>query len=75
MTPGEILFGDGPIVLNRGRRTVAVEVENTSDHTIFVSSHYLSIAKTASAGQVVDLSVRVRPLSELDDHSSARRVA
>lgn len=40
MTPGEIHFGDGPIVLNAGRRTVEVEVENTSDHTIFVSSHY-----------------------------------
>ena len=40
MKPGECLFGDGPIVLNAGRRTVEVEVENTSDHTIFVSSHY-----------------------------------
>lgn len=40
MKPGEVLFGDGPIVLNRGRRTVEIEVENTSDHTIFVSSHY-----------------------------------
>lgn len=40
MKPGEVLFGDGPIVLNRGRRTVEVEVENTSDHTIFVSSHF-----------------------------------
>jgi len=40
MTPGEILFGDGPIVLTSGRRTVDLAVENTSDHTIFVSSHY-----------------------------------
>ena len=40
MKPGEILFGYGPIVLNRGRRTAEIEVENTSDHTIFVSSHY-----------------------------------
>ncbi len=40
MKPGEWLFGDGPIVLNAGRRTVELEVENTSDHTIFVSSHY-----------------------------------
>jgi urease subunit gamma/beta len=40
MKPGEILFGDGPIVLNAGRHTVEVAVENTSDHTIFVSSHY-----------------------------------
>jgi urease subunit gamma/beta len=40
MKPGEVVFGDGPVVLNRGRRTVEVEVENTSDHTIFVSSHF-----------------------------------
>jgi urease beta subunit len=40
MKPGECLFGDGPIVLNAARRTTEVDVENTSDHTIFVSSHY-----------------------------------
>lgn len=40
MTPGEHLLGDTPIVLNAGRRTVELEVENTSGHTIFVSSHY-----------------------------------
>jgi urease beta subunit len=38
--PGEILLAPEPIVLNAGRRTVEVEVENTSDHTIFVSSHF-----------------------------------
>ena len=40
MTPGEVILGDGPIVLNAGRVTLEVEVENTSDHTIFVSSHF-----------------------------------
>ncbi len=40
MKPGEVLFGPGPIVLNEGRRTIEVEVRNTSDHTIFVSSHF-----------------------------------
>jgi urease subunit gamma/beta len=40
MNPGEWLFADGPIVLNAGRRTAEVEVENASDHPIFVSSHY-----------------------------------
>jgi urease beta subunit len=40
MKPGEYLFAEGTIVLNAGRRTVDIEVENTSDHTIFVSSHY-----------------------------------
>ena len=40
MRPGEILFGAGSIPLNAGRRTAEVDVLNTSDHTIFVSSHY-----------------------------------
>lgn len=40
MKPGECLFGAGSITLNAGRRTVELAVENTSDHTIFVSSHY-----------------------------------
>ena len=40
MKPGEILPGDGPIVLNPGRARVEIEVENTSDHVIFVSSHF-----------------------------------
>jgi urease beta subunit len=40
MKPGEIILGDGPIVLNRDRRRVEIDVENTSDHTIFVSSHF-----------------------------------
>jgi urease subunit gamma/beta len=40
MRPGETLLGEGPIHLNGGRRTVEVEVENTSDHVIFVSSHF-----------------------------------
>jgi urease subunit gamma/beta len=38
--PGEVLLGEGPIVLNAGRETVEVDVENTSDHVIFVSSHF-----------------------------------
>jgi len=35
-----MLFASGPIRLHAGRRTVEVTVENTSAHTIFVSSHY-----------------------------------
>jgi urease subunit gamma/beta len=38
--PGELLLAQDPIVLNAGRSTVEVDVENTSDHTIFVSSHF-----------------------------------
>jgi urease beta subunit len=40
MEPGEILYGEGPIAINAGRRTAEIEVLNRSDHTIFVSSHY-----------------------------------
>jgi urease subunit gamma/beta len=38
--PGEILLGEGPIVLNVDRPAVEIDVENTSDHVIFVSSHF-----------------------------------
>jgi urease subunit gamma/beta len=40
MKPGETLLGAGAIVLNAGRPTAEIDVENTSDHVIFVSSHY-----------------------------------
>lgn len=40
MKPGEMLFASDPIRLHAGRRTVEITVENTSAHTIFVSSHY-----------------------------------
>jgi hypothetical protein len=40
MRPGEILFGEGAIRLNAGRPTAEVTVTNTSDHTIWVSSHF-----------------------------------
>jgi urease subunit gamma/beta len=40
MSPGEILFAEGAIRLNAGRPTAEVTVTNTSDHTIFISSHF-----------------------------------
>ena len=40
MKPGEILFAEGAIALNVGRPTAEVTVTNTSDHTIFISSHF-----------------------------------
>jgi urease beta subunit len=40
MKPGETMLAESSIILNAGRRTVEVEVQNTSDHTIFVSSHF-----------------------------------
>ena len=41
MTPGEIIPSDGPDhVLNVGRRTVTIVVQNTADRPIQVGSHY-----------------------------------
>lgn len=40
MIPGEILVGEGEIVLNEGRETLRVKVENSGDRPIQVGSHY-----------------------------------
>jgi urease subunit beta len=40
MIPGEIKVADGEIELNRGRKTVALEVTNSGDRPIQVGSHY-----------------------------------
>jgi urease subunit beta len=40
MTPGEILVGDGPVVLNEGRPELTLVVSNTGDRPIQVGSHY-----------------------------------
>ena len=40
MKPGELFPGTGIILCNQGRETVTVLVENTSDHVIYVASHY-----------------------------------
>ena len=40
MTPGEFLVDAGEHVLNAGRRTMTVVVQNTSDRPIQVGSHY-----------------------------------
>jgi urease beta subunit len=39
-TPGEILYGDGPIEINAGREVATVTVVNTADRPITVGSHY-----------------------------------
>ena len=50
MTPGE-LFTDGPEhVLNAGRRTTTVVVQNTSDRPIQVGSHYHFFETNAALG-------------------------
>ncbi|TFV64005.1 urease subunit beta [Geodermatophilus sp. DF01-2] len=39
-TPGEILYGEGPMEINVGREAVTVTVVNTADRPITVGSHY-----------------------------------
>ena len=40
MTPGELITDAGDHVLNAGRRTLTVVVQNTADRPIQVGSHY-----------------------------------
>jgi urease subunit beta len=40
MIPGEILPGEGPVVLNAGRPAVSLVVANTGDRPVQVGSHY-----------------------------------
>jgi urease subunit beta len=40
MIPGEMKVAAGDIEINKGRRTVKVEVTNTGDRPIQVGSHY-----------------------------------
>ncbi len=51
MIPGEILPDDGPEhVLNAGRRTITVVVQNTADRPIQVGSHYHFAETNAALG-------------------------
>ena len=40
MIPGEIKVAEGTIELNKGRRTITVQVVNSGDRPIQVGSHY-----------------------------------
>jgi urease subunit beta len=40
MTPGELIVDSGDHVLNPGRRTLTVVVQNSADRPIQVGSHY-----------------------------------
>ena len=48
ITPGELLVDDGDHLLNPGRRTLTLVVENSGDRPIQVGSHY-HFAETNSA--------------------------
>nr|WP_203599985.1 urease subunit beta [Streptomyces sp. SID10853] len=38
--PGQILYGEGPVIINAGRPTVTITVVNTADRPVSVGSHY-----------------------------------
>jgi len=40
MIPGEMRVADGDIELNKGRKSILIEVSNTGDRPIQVGSHY-----------------------------------
>ncbi|HEV7757516.1 MAG TPA: urease subunit beta [Acidimicrobiales bacterium] len=40
MIPGEIIVGDGPVVINAGRPVLQLVVVNTGDRPVQVGSHY-----------------------------------
>ena len=90
MTPGELLT-DGPdIVLNPGRRTITLVVENSGDRPVQVGSHYhfaetnaaLSFDRTAAQGMRLNIAsgtaVRFEPgqqrTVELVDYAGDRIV-
>ena len=40
LIPGEVLCGDGAVIINAGREPITLRVENTADRPIQVGSHY-----------------------------------
>jgi urease subunit beta len=59
MIPGELLPGDGPVIINAGRPVTTVSVTNTGDRPVQVGSHYhfaeanpaLELDRAAARGQ------------------------
>jgi len=90
MIPGELLTDDGDHVLNPGRRTATVVVQNTADRPIQVGSHYhfaetngaLSFDRGAARGMRLNIAsgtaVRFEPgqqrTVELVDYAGDRKV-
>ncbi|MBS3998592.1 MAG: urease subunit beta [Hydrogenophaga sp.] len=90
MTPGELLVDAGEHVLNPGRRTLTVVVQNTADRPIQVGSHYhfaetnaaLAFDRTAAQGMRLNIAsgtaVRFEPgqqrTVELVDYAGERLV-
>ena len=90
MTPGETLTDGSDIVINAGRRTLTVVVENSGDRPIQVGSHYhfaetnaaLSFDRAAARGMRLNIAsgtaVRFEPgqqrTVELVDYAGERKV-
>jgi len=90
MIPGELLTDPGDHVLNPGRRTITVVVENTGDRPIQVGSHYhfaetngaLRFDRAAAHGMRLNITsgtaVRFEPgqqrTVELVDYAGSREV-
>ena len=63
MIPGEIITVSGDIELNKGARTVTIEVANTGDRPVQVGSHYhffetnegLSFDRSQARGMRLDI--------------------
>ena len=90
MIPGEMRVAAGDIELNKGRRTVSVEVVNSGDRPIQVGSHYhfaetnaaLKFDRAAARGMRLNIAsgtaVRFEPgqqrTVELVEYSGERQV-
>jgi urease subunit beta len=90
MTPGELLIDEGVHILNAGRRTATLVVQNTGTRPIQVGSHYhfaetnlaLRFDRQAARGMRLNiasgLAVRFEPgqqrTVELVDYAGARKV-
>ena len=73
MIPGEIIPGEGPVLLNQGRPVLTLVVVNTGDRPVQVGSHYhfaqanpaLAFDRDAARGYRLDIpagtSVRFEP--------------
>ncbi|MBE6023318.1 MAG: urease subunit beta [Cellulosilyticum sp.] len=76
MFPGEIINGQGEIIINKDRRTERISVKNTGDRPVQVGSHYhffevnrfLSFDRESAYGMRLDIpsgtSVRFEPGEE-----------
>lgn len=40
LIPGEVIYGDGPVLINVGKESITLRVVNTADRPIQVGSHY-----------------------------------